>query len=189
MVSLSARESSTGDLPGLSLGGSTRSCESISSSLGEYEISERLHTLVQLTPDGPLVLPPLLVAEPIFECPFYFLDCFLSFRDESEWFEHSLTHFGKVGPPSLNECPFCERHYGRFTSSIPMESWRVRMMFVSLHVRQGARVGTARPDFCLITYLWENKLMNEAQYRNLVCRSEGPTSPYTVTEPRRSRRR
>lgn len=189
LVSLSGRESSTGDLPELLLGGSVRSCESISSSHGEHEISERPHTLVQVTPDGPLVLPPPLVAEPIFECPFYFLDCFHSFRDQSEWFKHSLTHFGKVGPPSLNECPFCERHYGQFTSSIPMESWRVRMMLVSSHIRQGAKIGTARPDFFLISYLWENKLMNEAQYRNLICRSEGQTSPYTVTEPRRPRRK
>lgn len=189
LVSPSGRESSTADLPGLSLGGSVPSCESISSSLGEHEISERPHTLVQVTPDGPLVLPPLLVAEPIFECPFYFLGCFHSFRDQSEWIEHSLTHFGDVGPPSLNECPFCERHYGQFTSSIPMESWRVRMMFVSSHLRQGARVGTARPDFYLINYLWENNLMSKAQYWNLRCHSESQTSPYTVTETRRSRRK
>lgn len=188
LVSLSERGSSTGDLPGLSLGGSVRSCESICSSFG-LEISERPHTLVQETPDGPLVLPRLLVAEPIFECPFNFLQCYHSFRDQSEWFEHSLTHFGKVGPPSLNECPFCERHYGQFTSSIPMESWKVRMMFVSSHLRQGARVGTARPDFFLFNYLWENNLMTLAQYRNLVCRSECQTAPYTVTESRRSRRK
>lgn len=188
LVSLSGRGSSTGDLPGLSLGGSSRSSESISSSIG-VKISERLHTLVQETPDGPLVLPQLLVAEPIFECPFNFLQCYRSFRDQSEWFEHSLTHFGKVGPPSLNKCPFCERHYGQFTSSIPLESWTVRMMFVSSHLRQGARVGTARPDFVLIKYLWENNLMTREQYRNVDCRSESQTAPYTVTENKRSRRK
>lgn len=186
LVSLSECGSSHGDLPGLSLGESVRSCESIRS-FG-IDISERPHTLEQETPDGPLVLP-LLVAEPIFECPFHFLECYLSFRDQSEWIEHSLTHFGKVGPPSLNKCPFCDRHYGRFTCSIPAESWKLRMMFVSSHLRQGARVGTARPDFSLINYLWENKLMNKAQYRNLVCRSESQTAPYTVTETKRSRRK
>lgn len=187
LVSLSGHGSSTGDLPALSLAGSVRSCESISSSFGAHEISERPHTLVQLTPDGPLVLPPLLVADPIFECPFNFLGCYHSFRDQSEWFNHSLTHFRNVGPPSLNECPFCERHYGRFTSSIPMESWTIRMMFVSSHLRQGARVGAARPDFFLIEYMWQNGLMTQAQYRNLVCRSESQNAPYTLTESRRSR--
>lgn len=190
LVSLSGRGSSTGDLPALSLGGSVRSCESITS-FGAHEISERPHhRLVQGRPDSPLVLSWPLVAQPLFECPFYFLDCYHSFTDESEWFNHSLTHFGDVGPPSLNECPYCERHYGQFTSSIPMESWRVRMMFVAWHLRQGASVGTARPDFFLIEYLWQNKLMTEVQYRNLVCRSESQATAYTLTEKtRRSRRK
>lgn len=188
LVSLSGRESSTGGLPGLSLGESVRSCGSISSCVGVEEISERPRILEQESPEGPLVLPQLLVAEPIFECPFNFLQCYRSFTDQAEWFDHSLTHFGNVGPPSLNKCPFCDRHDGQFTSSLPMESWTFRMTVVSWHLRQGARVGTARPDFFLINHLWENNLMSKAQYRNLLCRSESQTAPYTVTETRRSRR-
>lgn len=189
LVSLSGHGSSTGDLPGFSMGGSVRSGESITS-FGVHGISERPHILEQEFLDGPLVLPqPLVVTEPLFECPFYFLGCYHSFSDESEWFNHSLTHFGNVGPPSLNECPLCERHYGQFTSSIPMESWRVRMMFISSHIRQGARIGTARPDFFLIGYLWQNDLISKAQYRNLVCRSESQAPAYTVTETRRSKQK
>lgn len=190
LVSLSTLGSSTGGcLPGLSQGESVRSSESISSSLGVNEIFERVRTLVEESPDGPLILPRPLVAEPIFECPFNFLQCYRSFTDEAEWFEHSLTHFGNVGPPSLNECPFCDRHYGQFKSSIPMESWKFRMMLVSWHLRNGATVATARPDFFLINYLWENNLITPVQYRNVRCQSESQTAPYTVTESRRSRRR
>lgn len=174
---------------GTSLLVSLSGCESISTIVGVNKISERPRTLEQEAPEEPLVLPRLLIAEPIFECPFNFIQCYRSFTDEAEWFKHSLTHFGNVGPPSLNECPFCDRHDGQFTSSLPMESWTFRMRVVSWHLRQGARVGTARPDFFLINHLWENNLMSKAQYRNLLCRSESQTAPYTVTETGRSRRK
>lgn len=189
LVSPSGRGSSTGGLLGLSVGESGRPCELISSSFSVNEISKRPHTLVGEVLDGPLVSPPLLVAEPIFECPFHFLQCYSSFTDQAEWFKHSLTHFGDVDPPSVNECPFCDRHYGQFTSSKPMDSWKFRMMSVSSHHRQGATVRTARPDFLLINYMWENNLMTKAQFRNLRCRTESPTAAYTVTEPGSSRRK
>lgn len=188
LVSFRGRESSTGDLPGLSSGGSLTPPESISSSLGAYELSRCSRVLSQDVPGGPLVLPPP-VEEPIFECPFNFLQCDRAFRDQREWFKHSLTHFKDVGPPTSNECPFCDQH-GRFTIAEPrMESWTLRMECVSSHHKRGQRVATARPDFRLINYLWENSLMDIAQYRNLRCRSESQTTPYTVTESRRSRRR
>lgn len=183
LVSASGCGSSTGALPGLSSGGSVISLEgSISSKIGADQLSRSTSRFL----DGG-VLPRQPVEEPIFECPFYFVECNRTFTDEAEWFEHSLAHFKDVGPPTSNECPFCDRHNGRFTHPEPRESWRRRMRYVSSHHHLGETVGTARPDFYLITYLWENNLMDKAQYRNLRCRSESQTSPYTVTESRRSR--
>lgn len=191
LVSASGCGSSTGGLPGLSSGGSVGSLEgSISSKIGADQLSRSTSRLLsQVDGGGLLVLPRRLVEEPIFECPFYFVECNRTFTDEDEWFEHSLAHFKEVGPPTSNECPFCDRHNGRFTHPEPMESWVRRMRYVSSHHQRGETVGTARPDFSLITYLWENNLMDKTQYRNLRCRSESQTSPYTVTESRRSRHR
>lgn len=167
------------------------SFECISSLFGVDELSRRSQTLLQRNPNGPLLeLRPLLVREPIFECPFNFLQCHLTFTDQDEWFQHSLGHFGNVGPPASNQCPFCDQHLGPFTiPDLPIESWTIRMMFVSSHHRRGQRVGTARLDSRLIHYLWENRLIDRGQYRNLRCCSESQTTSYTLTESRRSRPR
>lgn len=189
LVSPSGCDSSTGGLPGLSSGVSLDSCESMSSIFGANELSRMSRFLLEVNLEGLLVLPDLMVEEPIFECPLHFLQCDRTFTNEGEWIEHSLTHFKDVGPPNSNECPFCDRHNGRFTHPVAMKSWIARMKYVSFHHRQGESVGTARPDFYLIHYLWENRLIDKVQYRNLCCRSESQNSPYTVTESRRSRRR
>ncbi|MCJ1349717.1 hypothetical protein MMC31_007958, partial [Peltigera leucophlebia] len=125
LVSASGCGSSTGGLPGLSSGGSVGSLEgSISSKIGADQLSRSTSRLLsQVDGGGLLVLPRRLVEEPIFECPFYFVECNRTFTDEDEWFEHSLAHFKEVGPPTSNECPFCDRHNGRFTHPEPMESW------------------------------------------------------------------
>lgn len=185
LVSPSGRESSTGDLPALSSGGSVRSSESISSSLGVDELSRWSRYLVPDPQNGNLVLPP--VQEPIFDCPFSFSQCGHTFTDEGEWFEHSLTHFKDVGPPASNECPFCLVRFKNVKS--PIESWKSRMICVSSHHERGQRIRSAKLDSCLIQYLWENRLMDKTLYRNLCCRSESQTAPFTVTESRRSRPR
>lgn len=185
LVSPSGRESSTGDLPALSSGGSVRSSESISSSLGVDEFSRRSRYLVPDPQNGHLVLPP--VQDPIFECPFSFSQCDHTFTNQVEWFEHSLTHFKDVGPPTSNECPFCLVRFMNVNS--PIESWKSRMICVSSHHERGQRIRSAKLDSCLIQYLWENRLMDRTEYRNLCCRSESQTAPYTVTESRRSRPR
>lgn len=183
LVSPSGRESSTGDLPGLSSGGSVRSSESISSSFGADEVFRKSRILLLDHQTGHLVLPP--VQEPIFECSFNFLQCDRTFTDQAEWLEHSLTHFKDVGPPASNECPFCHNRFMVVNSA--KESWMLRMLCVSSHLERGQRIRTARLDNRLIRYLWESSLIDMAHYRNLTCRSEGQTAPYTVTESRRSR--
>lgn len=182
LVSRSGRESSTGDLRGLS-SGSVRSSESISSPIVADEVFRRSPVLLLDHQTGHLVLPP--VQEPIFECSFNFLQCDRTFTDQGEWLEHSLTHFKDVGPPASNECPFCLQRFMAVNSA--KESWKLRMLCVSSHLERGQRIRTAKPDNRLIRYLWENSLIDKVQYRNLSCRSEGQTSPYTVTESRRSR--
>lgn len=185
LVSPSRCESSTGDLPGLSSGGSVRSSESISSSFGADEVFRRSRVLLLDHQTGHLVLPP--VQEPIFECPFNFLQCDRTFTDQGEWLEHSLTHFEDVGPPASNECPFCHNRFMVVNSA--KESWKLRMQCLSSHLERGQRIRTAKLDNRLIRYLWENRLMDKTLYRNLSCPSEGQTAPYTVTESRRSRPR
>lgn len=181
LVSPSGHESSTGDLPALSSRESVSSSVSISTSFGAPES----RYLLLDHENGHVVTPP--VREPIFECPFNFLDCNNTSTDQDEWIEHSLTHFKEVGPPTSNQCPHCLNRFVVVNS--PIESWGRRMTCVSSHYEWGQRIRSTKPDSHLIRYLWENSLMDQAQYRNLRFRSESPTAPYTVTESRRSRPR
>ena len=156
-----------------------------------------------LTPDGygALQVPPLSPTV-VFECPFQFNRCLLTFNNFHDWFDHSLTHFGRYDPPTKNKCCFCDR---KFNAVDGMTSWNERMNEIALHHRLGHKLAHAQPDFELFKYLWDKKLIDDAHYKSLMgakglsAYSTPPTSPsspsasssfgtvYTVTHDSRAR--
>ena len=96
------------------------------------------------------------------ECPFNVLLCYRAFSKTEDWIEHSMTHFGEVGPPKSNRCCFCA---ALFESSSDIRSWRDRMNHVAFHHQMGCRLSDARPDFELCTYMWNKRLITEAEYQ------------------------
>lgn len=194
------RTSTFQDLAALSQSLSTRSTESESSSLGIRQLSNL--GILDVEPDGTLVLPPLQTRGNL-ECPFNFLSCILEFDDFDEWVTHSLTHFKDIGPSTSNKCCFCEEIFrmpGKLTC------WRERMKHVAVHHRFGYKLAHARPDFELYAYLWSNRLISDAEYHDLKGNSNsrsqteaansyqsavlnGTHVAYTVTNSRRHRNR
>ena len=69
---------------------------SVSSSRGIRALGNA--RLLELDDQNALQVPALR-NPPIFECPFNFLYCLVTFASFTEWFTHSLTHFHDVGPP------------------------------------------------------------------------------------------
>lgn len=80
------------------------------------------------------------------------------------WVKHSMTHFRHVGPPDSNKCCFCDEP---FKSMPGLSSWAQRMEHVAYHHLLGCRLAHGRPDFELYNYLWNNRLISDADYRDL----------------------
>ena len=179
-------------LPALTLA-TSRPTSSIASSVG-VRAADGQQRLLELDHGGVLVVPPLQERR-ILECPFnlaYF--CLMTFSNEEDWIEHSLTHFNTkqraVDPPTSNRCCFCEE---KFYSPRRFQSWADKMRHVCLHHCLGHRLAHARPDFEIFKYLFDNRLISDAEYRDLKGNSQNrsqraayptpPTSPDTPVGP------
>lgn len=104
-----------------------------------------------------------------------------------DWVEHSLTHFRNVGPPDSNRCCFCN---AQFTSIAKISDWARRIKHVAYHYKLGDKLAYAGPDFELYTYLWCNRLITNAEYRDLKgnhddrVRATSAYSPYLEESPK-----
>ena len=103
------------------------------------------------------------------ECPFQRIcNCLLTYSNERDWISHSLTHFHFHGrtiePPTSNRCRFCDKH---FYSPTPRESWVGMMYHTSLHHALGHDLSHARPEYALLKYLFDHKIVSDAEYRHL----------------------
>lgn len=154
------RSGASQDLPALTRGVSVAT-RSVSTSVGTRQLNRP--RILELGPGGALVLPPLI--EPrVLECPFHQLFCLLTFSNTEDWISHSLEHFKNVPPPRENKCCFCPEE---FRCSTGVRSWRQRMWHIAFHHQLGHRLATARPDFELFRYLWNHRLIDDAEYRDL----------------------
>ncbi|MCJ1469709.1 hypothetical protein MMC07_008350 [Pseudocyphellaria aurata] len=171
------------DLPGLTRETSVAD-RSVSTSIGTRQLNRQ--RILETDAGGNLVLPNVL--EPrVLECPFYQLNCGMTFSNTEDWISHSLGHFKNVPPPAKNRCCFCPQEFNCYCSTKEC-SWRQRMKHIAFHHQLGFRVATARPDFELITYLWNHKLISVADYRDLKGNNRD-SSQIPVTETEKSHRR
>lgn len=159
------------DLPGLTTGGSAAT-RSVSTSIGQRQLNRQ--RILEQDAGGALVVPPN--NEPrVLECPFHQLPCSMTPMTLSkieDWISHSLEHFEKIPPPNLNKCCFCSDEFKCPTQKKEC-SWRERMRHVAMeHHQHGDRLATARPDFELFTFLWNNKLISDPLYKELKVHNE-----------------
>lgn len=155
------------ELAGLTRGTSEATPESIPASFGERKLNQTMR-LLESGMGGTLNVPRMPAQQ--LECPFNLaFFCFLTFSNLEDWVQHSLTHFGSCAPLSSNTCCFCD---AVFHHSSGQQSWKERMIHIYLHHQLGYRLAHARPDFELFTYLWNNRRISDAEYRELKGNSE-----------------
>lgn len=156
-------DSATQDLAALTRASSLRSSESIPTSMAARHLDSL--PILEQDQSGALIVGPNRRLT-VLECPFNLLYCFEDFSDSNltGWILHSLTHFRKVEPPKSNKCCFCEEV---FKSPDGVTSWQDRMNHVFLHHRLGHSLSCARPDFDLYTYLWNNHVLSDADFRDI----------------------
>ncbi|KAL8801259.1 MAG: hypothetical protein Q9200_007002 [Gallowayella weberi] len=156
------RDSMTQDLAALTRASSSRSPTSIASSMA----ARHLDSLPLLEQDqaGALIIAPPRRSK-VLECPFNLLFCYKDFADTNleEWILHSLTHFRHGSRPVLPP-----------TSN--------QCVFCPAVFES--------PDFKLYTYLWNHRVISDADYRDIRANSEDrsrhvaayPTPPVSPNE-------
>ena len=94
--------------------------------------------------------------------------------NSAEWDKHMKEHFvlkeGRrgliskyIGPPTSNSCGFCPR---KFQAESGDSSWsKMAHHVVEKHYMHGHHL--TRIDWPLVEYLWENRLLTPAEYREL----------------------
>ncbi|MCJ1389591.1 hypothetical protein MMC18_002448 [Xylographa bjoerkii] len=172
--------SGNSSLAALTTASSASTAPSVSSSLGERYLGPA--RVLEHDHQGALHIAPLR-HHVVFECPFNFLYCLMTFASFSEWLAHSLTHFKKITPPEKNECCFCDE---KFEKSDGMRSWRDKMEHTALHHQLGHKLAHARPDFALYKFLWNKRIIEPGEYKELIgghSRSAASSYPSPPSSP------
>ncbi|KAF2873014.1 hypothetical protein BDV95DRAFT_475732, partial [Massariosphaeria phaeospora] len=139
--------------------------------------------------NGVLERQPSQFRTPIYECSFWFLSCSYASRDEDEWNTHCLSHFRGEEPPRSVQCPLCDQF--RYTFEDGWTAWSHRMEHVAaLHHSRGETLRRSRPDFHLFQHLWQKRLIDDSDLKELKGGNHNlvrPPTNYTVTARQRER--
>lgn len=193
-VSISVPPSECSEQDGGSIAGLTSSSSSdgydvsVTSSMGCRQVNQSMRLLDPT--NGVLAVtlnPPLRPAGQacVLECPLKpYNRCPKEYalQNRGEWIRHVFSHFVKQGrrgpvkvsPPNQNSCCFCE---AKFEAVDGITSWRNMLVHIIGHHELGHRLAHARVDFPLVEYLWENRLIGTADYRELKPTRNLPTPP------------
>ncbi|KAK7723361.1 hypothetical protein SLS57_004555 [Botryosphaeria dothidea] len=159
-----ASSSYAGGPPSLDYDGTSYAESSVDTELGKLMSGVRL---LEEGPDGVLVRPGGAgVAATVYECTFGFLGCrFFATDDEGAWRTHNLSHFHGHSPPRRVECPLCD--FGFQDPRDGYRAWEARMSHLAAHMRHGQTLATSRPDFNLYRYLWQKRIIDDAEWKEL----------------------
>lgn len=138
--------------------------------------------------NGVLERQPNQIRQPAFECSFWFLSCSYISYDKEEWRTHCLSHFRGEEPPKSVQCPLCEDF--KYTCDDGWTSWDYRMEHLAYHHLLGTTLRTSRPDFHLFHHLWQKRLIDDQDLKELKGGNHNLTrmpSNFTETNTRRGR--
>jgi hypothetical protein len=138
--------------------------------------------------NGVLERRPNQCRAPLYECAFWFLSCTYISYDEEEWKTHCLSHFRGEEPPRSVQCPLCEFH-GTWDNG--WAAWNARMEHIAdCHATIGETLKTSRPDFHLFSHLWQKRLIDDQDLKELKGGNHNLArlpSNFTITNSRRER--
>lgn len=115
--------------------------------------------------NGILVQPLSEVWAPEYGCVFWFLNCQYLSRDREEWQTHCLSHFRGEDPPRSVLCPLCE---WETSSDEGSSAWDSKLQHLAEdHFHFGQNLSTSRPDFHLYHHLWQKRLIDDQDLKEL----------------------
>ncbi|KAL3445151.1 hypothetical protein BJX65DRAFT_163927 [Aspergillus insuetus] len=118
---------------------------------------------------------PLAHHQQIYICLFHILDCHDTFDDTEEWRTHVLSHFRTHEPPDTARCPLCPAE--RFSSTPHQRAWDLLLDHMETsHYQQGQTLAGSRPDFELMRYLYNLRVISVDQFKAMQLAPQ-PSSP------------
>ncbi|KAL5340696.1 hypothetical protein BJX70DRAFT_396400 [Aspergillus crustosus] len=118
---------------------------------------------------------PLSLQQQHYICLFHILDCHETFDDVEQWKTHVLSHFRTHEPPDTARCPLCPAE--RFISTPHQRAWDIMLEHVDIsHYQQGQTLAGSRPDFELMRYLYNLRVISVDQFKVLQL-APPPSSP------------
>lgn len=140
--------------------------------------------------NGVLHVPPRPARLPVFECAFWFLGCAAIFPDRDDWETHCRAHFRGEEPPRHVQCPLCDWSAACDDGS---QAWDLRMHHLAHHhTMLGQTLHTSRPDFHLFHHLWQKRLIDDHDLKELRGGNHNLTTPpanFVETNARQGPRR
>ncbi|KAJ4994482.1 hypothetical protein SVAN01_00311 [Stagonosporopsis vannaccii] len=141
----------------------TTASSSVSTGLVDHGL---LASYPLLSEDNGVLVQPLLHTEtPVLRCVFWFLDCGFLCHDREQWETHTLSHFRGEAPPRSVVCPLCDWEASRDDA---LGAWRLKMAHLAdHHFAFGHTLSTSRPDFHLFHHLWQKRLIDDEDLKEL----------------------
>lgn len=147
----------------------TSVCTGLAGTFGGVPLLEDRHH------NGILEIPEVHCRAPMFECTFWFLNCGYTFDNKEEWEVHCASHLRGEEPPQTAQCPLCD---WTLTCESGKTAWDMRMEHVAYdHVMQGQTLRTSRPDFHLFEFLWQRRLIDDEDLKELKGGNHNLTHP------------
>lgn len=107
---------------------------------------------------------PISGQQQLYICLFHILDCHDTFYDSEQWKTHVLSHFRTYEPPDIARCPLCPAE--RFNSTPHQRAWDLLLEHVDVaHYQQGQSLAGSRPDFELMRYLYNLRVISVDQFK------------------------
>jgi hypothetical protein len=129
-------------------------------------LANHLPCVPLLEDNSVLELPATHVQTPVYECAFWFVSCEYISRNQEEWITHCESHFRGEEPPQKVQCPLCD---WTATSEDGRASWSARMQHIAYeHTMLGHTLRTSRPDFDLFHHLWQKRIIDDQDYKELL---------------------
>jgi hypothetical protein len=125
--------------------------------------------------NGVLEIPRAQFRTPVYECAFWFLNCPYISQNKYEWETHCSSHFRGEEPPLTAQCPLCD---WEVTCDHGQHAWDMRMHHLTYeHTMRGQTLRTSRPDFRLFEYLWQKRLIDAEDLKELKGGNHNLTHP------------
>jgi len=105
--------------------------------------------------------------EHVLRCEFFVVGCEARFHPDNyhDYVLHSISHFQNHPPPTKSLCIFCDECDAEFENvRDPEAAWQERMAHISNHLQGQIRFAKMRPDFFVIDYMGDNKLLDPKDY-------------------------